>query len=67
MNRIPPDSEFRKSSFSQGPPNECVSVAITEGEVYVRDTKDPDKTTLRFTKPEWKAFLKAVRNKEFEI
>lgn len=68
MNRIPHDSEFRKSSFCQGPPDRpCVSVAITEGGVYVRDTKDPAKTTLHFTKPEWKAFLEAVKNREFEI
>ena len=67
MNRIPQDNEFRKSSFTQGPPDQCVSVAITEGGVYVRDTKDPGKTTLHFTKPEWEAFLKGVRNGEFEI
>jgi hypothetical protein len=44
-----------------------VSVATTEEGVYVRDTKDPNKTTLRFTKPEWRAFLEAVRNREFEV
>lgn len=67
MDRIPRDEEFRKSKYTQGDPENCVSVAFTEGGVFVRDTKDPAKTTLRFTRSEWEAFIRGVRDGEFDI
>jgi hypothetical protein len=60
------DGVFRKSSFSGG--SGCVEVArFTDGRVQVRDTKDPDQTTLSFNKKEWQAFLAGVHNNEFSI
>jgi len=64
------DKDFRKSSFSPAYPQmpyQCVLVASKGGVVGVRDSKDPKKTTLLYTKGEWKAFLKGVRKGEFDI
>ena len=60
------DGVFRKSSASGG--GNCVEVAkLHDGSVQVRDSKDSKKTTLSFTPGEWVAFLKGVRQGEFEI
>lgn len=62
------DDDFKKSSFSALQYPMCVSVAISQnGDVAVRDTKDKSKKTLHFNKGEWDAFIKGVKNNEFDI
>ncbi|MGR6922612.1 DUF397 domain-containing protein [[Actinomadura] parvosata] len=56
---------FRKSTFSYGNSN-CVEVAASADGVAVRDSKHQDGPVLRFTGPEWEAFLAGVRNGEFD-
>ena len=60
------DKDFRKSAQSRII-TWCVAVAVTPKGVAVRDTKDPRKKTLFFTKGEWRAFVKGVKNREFEV
>ena len=58
---------WRKSSAS-GTGN-CVEVARPSGDgdsVLVRDSKDPNGAVLRFTGPEWKAFVIGVKSGEFD-
>jgi hypothetical protein len=56
---------WRKSSFSHS--NGCVEVApLPHGGVALRDSKNPDGGTLRYTHHEWTAFLAGVRNDEFD-
>lgn len=43
----------------------CVEVAF-DGEVLVRDGKDPDGPVLRFTGDEWSAFTAGVQAGEFD-
>jgi Domain of unknown function (DUF397) len=51
-------------SFSNG---NCVEAArLSDGDVGVRDSKDPHGGILRFTSDEWTAFLGGVRNGEFD-
>lgn len=45
----------------------CVSVKIEADKVSVRDTKDPTKTTLRYTPEEWRAFIEGVKKGEFDL
>ncbi len=45
----------------------CVSVKISEDKIQIRDTRDPDKTTLTFRPDEWDAFIKGVKDGEFDI
>lgn len=62
------DDDFKKSSLCHPnllPP--CVSVAIKESVVGVRDTKDPTKTTLLFTHDEWSSFVEGVKRGDFNI
>jgi hypothetical protein len=49
--------------------NACVEVAIAneEGDVLVRDAKDPNGPTLRFDSTEWRAFLAGARIGEFDL
>ena len=64
------DQDFKKSSYSgrgKVPGGECVEVKRTEEAVYVRDSKNPNSRILKFTLAEWQAFIKGVKNKEFDI
>ncbi len=63
-------TEFKTSSFCPSPscPNPpCVEVAIKDGEIGVRDSKDPNSPTLVFNESEWAAFLSGVKAGEFDI
>jgi hypothetical protein len=57
-------TDFRKSSFCGS--SACVEVAQADGEVLVRDSKDPA-AALRFTADEWAAFVAGVRAGEFDL
>ncbi len=46
---------------------ECVSVKIRPDNVQVRDIKDSAKTTLTFNHAEWQAFIKGVKEGEFDV
>jgi hypothetical protein len=60
------EGAFRTSSFSAG--TNCVEVSGCDcSEVRVRDSKDPAKRTLTFTRGEWAAFVKGVKNNEFDV
>jgi hypothetical protein len=60
------DSTWIKSSLSFSNSN-CVEVAsLPDGEIGVRDSKDPEGPVLRFTSGEWHAFLGGTRNGEFD-
>ncbi|MFZ3043539.1 MAG: DUF397 domain-containing protein [Minisyncoccia bacterium] len=62
------DSSFRTpKECSTGGVFNCVAVAITPEGVAVRDTKDVAKTTLNFSHGEWKTFVNAAKQGEFDI
>ena len=45
---------------------QCVEVAFVDGQVAVRDSKNPTGPTLVFTAAEWTAFVGGVAAGEFE-
>jgi Domain of unknown function (DUF397) len=57
-------ASWRKSSWSNA--NGCVEVAFVEDRVAVRDSKQRGGPVLVFTAQEWAAFLRGVRDGEFE-
>ncbi|MCW7551445.1 DUF397 domain-containing protein [Endozoicomonas gorgoniicola] len=63
------DRHFKKSSACLSPEHPvCVSVAISpEKEVAVKQSNDPDRATLVFSSDEWNAFIKGVKNGEFDL
>ncbi|NLE07545.1 MAG: DUF397 domain-containing protein [Parcubacteria group bacterium] len=58
---------FRKSSYSQYTHNRCVEVAFKDEMVFVRDSKNPEGSVLCFSRGEWQAFSKGVKDNEFEM
>jgi hypothetical protein len=59
MDRQQPEREWRTSSYT-GTSGNCVEAASADG-VMVRDTKDRDGVTLRFTARTWQKFVASVR------
>jgi hypothetical protein len=41
--------------------NECVETLITDGTVYVRNSKSPTGATVEFTHEEWRAFIASIQ------
>lgn len=44
----------------------CVAVKVGD-DVQIRDTKDDKDTTLSFTRPEWTAFIAAVKDGLYDV
>jgi hypothetical protein len=63
--------EWTKSSFSNGSGgNNCVEVRAVAGGgrgVYVRHSNWPEGLPLDFTRAEWEAFVRGVKNGEFDL
>jgi len=59
------DTEWIKASRSSNG-GECVEIRRHSGMIEVRDSKDRSGPVLRFTGPEWDAFLDGARNAEFD-
>ncbi|WP_027344759.1 DUF397 domain-containing protein [Hamadaea tsunoensis] len=45
----------------------CLEVAYTNGEVWVRNSNQPDGPRLAFSRAEWEAFLGGVADGQFRI
>lgn len=60
------NSVWRKSTRS-GTAGDCVEARLDNGNVQVRDSKDPSGPRLTFTTAEWEAFIGGVKDQEFEI
>lgn len=59
------DMQWWRSSRCGG--GACVEVAAgPDGQVLMRDSKDPDGPTLAFTTAEWEAFVAGIRAGEFD-
>jgi hypothetical protein len=59
-------SSFHTSSFSGG--TNCVAVFLQpDGSVWVRHSKRVGSQVLQFTGTEWNAFVKGVKNNEFDV
>jgi hypothetical protein len=53
-------TDWRKSSFSGPPQNDCVEVSLRSALVGLRDSKKPDAGVLVFDRSSWQAFLTQV-------
>ena len=61
-------ADFIKSSWSGkwGGMVDCVEVANNGASVGVRDSKNPSSAVLSFSRSEWAAFVKGVKDGEFD-
>lgn len=56
---------WQKSTYSMGSGN-CVELAqLPGGDVAVRDSKDQDGPTLRFSLVEWQTFVSGVKDDRY--
>jgi hypothetical protein len=46
---------------------DCVEAAIASGAVVIRDSKDPQGATLRYSSDSWRSFLSAARAGRFDM
>lgn len=58
--------EFKKSSHC-GADGNCVQVALRRGGIVVGDTKHPAGAMLAFNENEWNAFVRGVKDGEFDL
>lgn len=40
---------------------------VSDDEILIRDSKNPESPTLTFNKGEWDAFVKGVKDGEFDV
>lgn len=59
-NQPPADRGWRKSSYS-GTGDNCVETAHLDGEVGVRDSKNPGGGILRFSRRAWAEFIGGIK------
>lgn len=58
---------FKKSSYStEARVAKCVGVSISQKDVLVTNIYKGD-PTLRFRRDEWEAFIKGIKNGEFDL
>ncbi len=58
--------EFKKSSFSYPVPGaNCIYVSLGGGAAFIKSNYN--KNILKFTHYEWDAFIKGVKNGEFDL
>ncbi len=59
-------AQWKKSSYS-GNSGNCVEVSIADKAIGVRDSKDFHGKMLVFTPIDWDAFIRGVKDNEFEL
>ena len=59
--------QWRKSSHSGPFTDNCVEVAVLDGGIAVRDSKQPGGPVLMFTPDEWTAFVGGAKAGEFDL
>lgn len=65
MTEPEPPAAWRRSSACVGQ-SHCVEVGSAAGEVLMRDSKSPSRDPLRFLVDAWEAFVRGVRDGEFD-
>lgn len=61
----PDESAIRWRKSTRSDQSNCVEIALSDGGVLVRDSKDPAGVRLQLSRTEWLAFVRAVRDDRF--
>jgi uncharacterized protein DUF397 len=60
----PEPAAWRRASFRAN--GECVEVAVQDGKILLRDSKDPRRGVQRYSTAEWRAFVSGIKAGEFD-
>jgi hypothetical protein len=60
------DLQWRRAARSTASGNDCVEVASATHSIAVRDSKDPERPRLTFTRAELTTFFTAVRQGTYD-
>ena len=52
---------WRKSSYSTSNGGNCVEIGADSHTIAVRDSKNPDRAALAFTRDTWQAFIRRTK------
>jgi hypothetical protein len=58
-------NKWQKSSYCGNAA--CVEVSLGGEVVEVRDGKDPNLESLRLTRPQWDAFIRGIKESQFDL
>ncbi|MFF4474508.1 DUF397 domain-containing protein [Streptomyces sp. NPDC001599] len=56
---------WRKSSYSSAQEGDCCEIALRSTQVWVRDSKCPQRATLRFSVRAWRSAVASLRADPF--
>jgi hypothetical protein len=59
-----PDLQWRKARRSAGN-GACVEVAPLNGQIAVRDSKNPDGSWLKYPSQSWRTFITGIKDEYF--
>jgi hypothetical protein len=59
-------ARWRKSSYSNSFANCVEAMLLPDGDVLLRDSKNPDGPVLTFTRTEWEALTDGVKSCQFD-
>jgi hypothetical protein len=59
-----PEPAWRRASYCAN--GECIEVGLRDGEILLRDSKDPRRGVQRYTNAEWRAFVSGIKAGEFD-
>lgn len=67
MQKLAAGLTWRKSSFCNNAT--CLEIAISSEreDIFIRDSRDLDGPILQVSQEDWRAFVKGVRNLEFDL
>lgn len=46
---------------------DCIEVSVAPNDIWVRNSKDPNGTVLKFNDGEWNAFVHGAKDGEFDL